>query len=240
LKIIDTHGHYGQWPFPIKTWEPEDIRRLFHRLGISKGIFSSSLGVTYDFREGNRELAEKFKGFPELLGYVTINPNYPGESIVELDRYLDGPTFVGVKLHCMYTGVRVNSIGTLKVLEKVAEKGVPILIHGSLTETMDACRKIPHLKVIMAHQGSYGLRGQAHVLADFPQIHFDFCSTPKEQGKLRAALDVVGADRILFGSDVTLINLSYVLGIVKDTPLSVEEKEKILYKNAQRLFGISA
>lgn len=240
MKIIDTHGHYGEWPFAIRRWEPEDIVALYETLGISKGIFSSSLAVTYDFIEGNAELAAKFKGFPQLLGYVTINPNYPEESICELEKYLPLPNFVGVKLHCMYTGVRVNSPNTLRILERVAEMGVPILIHGSLIETMEACREIPALKVIMAHQAGYGLRSHAVALADFPQIHFDFCSTPKEEGKLKAALEVVGAGRILFGSDVTLIHPSYVLGVLKDTPLTEEEREKILYKNAERLFGIMA
>jgi predicted TIM-barrel fold metal-dependent hydrolase len=48
-----------------------------------------------------------------------------------------------------------------------------------------------------------------------------------------------GAERIVFGSDVPLMDPGYQLGRVLGSLLSADEKRRILYENAARLFRIS-
>ncbi len=75
-----------------------DMVSVLKAHGIDKAIVSSSLAIVYDFREGNRILAEAIQPRPELFGYVTINLNYAEAGIEELDTYAANPKFVGCKI----------------------------------------------------------------------------------------------------------------------------------------------
>ena len=58
-------------------------------------------------------------------------------------------------------------------------------------------------------------------------------------GMLRRAIDTVGVDRILFGSDYPTCNPGmYIGGVLLDTLISDTEKEKIFSENAKKLLNI--
>ncbi len=101
MKIIDTHGHLGLWPFPQVDVSPEQMVAGLKRSEIAQIIISSGLAIVYDFREGNRRLADEIEPHPELFGYVTLNMNYPKEGEGELDLYLERSKFVGAEIHPM-------------------------------------------------------------------------------------------------------------------------------------------
>ena len=52
---------------------------------------------------------------------------------------------------------------------------------------------------------------------------------------LRRAIDTVGADRIVFGTDMDLIVPAFALGIYQDADLSPEEDRLIMAENARRI-----
>ncbi len=86
--VIDSHGHLGKWYFP--AWQPTaaEIAADMARLGVAVTILSSSLAIIYDAAEGNRELAEAIRPYPQLLGYVSVNLNYVDEARQEMETYL--------------------------------------------------------------------------------------------------------------------------------------------------------
>ena len=58
-------------------------------------------------------------------------------------------------------------------------------------------------------------------------------------GMLRHAIDVFGADRIIFGSDYPTCNPGmYIGGVLFDSLITDNDKEKIFSTNAKRLLGI--
>jgi predicted TIM-barrel fold metal-dependent hydrolase len=59
-----------------------------------------------------------------------------------------------------------------------------------------------------------------------------------EKGKLEEAVDKAGAEKIMFGSDLTLLNPAHTIGMVMDAEISENDKEKIFYLNAKRVFRI--
>jgi aminocarboxymuconate-semialdehyde decarboxylase len=118
---------------------------------------------------------------------------------------------------------------------------------------MDQC---PELKVCLAHGGGYTcfgigrmdrgwqVRSEARVHIDKPpsaylrKFYYD-CLTHSEPA-LRMLLDTVGADRVVLGTDWPADMridwpVSWVLSLKS---LTQEEKEKILWKNLERLLGL--
>jgi len=53
-------------------------------------------------------------------------------------------------------------------------------------------------------------------------------------------VEQAGADRILFGSDLTWIDPRTQLGMILDANISIEAKSQILGQNAARVFALQA
>lgn len=127
---------------------------------------------------------------------------------------------------------------------------VATLIFGGI---LDAC---PDLKVCIAHGGGpacfgmgrldrgWQVRSEARVHIHKPpstymrRLYYD-CVTDSE-ASLRFLLDQVGADRVVLGSDWPFVAwepspVGWVQGLQS---LSQEEKDKILWKNLERLLGL--
>jgi predicted TIM-barrel fold metal-dependent hydrolase len=243
MPIIDIHTHYGKWPFPMKDWGIQFSLGLMRERGISKAIMSSASAIVYDFVEGNREMAAAIEGHPELLGYVTVNPNYFDASCRELEEYYKKPNFVGAKIHPAYCRRAINAPQTRALVRKVADYGRPLLIHtygqGTPSQILDLVRDCPDLPIIMGHGGADAWREAADVVKQCENVYMEFCSSVLETDKVRRSIEIVGgADKILFGTDLDLIHPGMIAGCYEEAGLSHDEKEKILHQNASRLFGI--
>ena len=100
----------------------------------------------------------------------------------------------------------------------------------------------PGVTVVAAHWG-----GGLPFYALMPEVKdalggtfFDTAATPLLYDPLiyRRAIDLVGADRILFGSDFPLLSQSRCLAQVREAGLNEEEQRLILGENARRLLRI--
>ncbi len=67
----------------------------------------------------------------------------------------------------------------------------------------------------------------------------EFCATGCERGKVEESVREAGANRILFGSDIDLIDPAYILGLYEEAALTPQEQQLVMHGNASRLFGES-
>jgi len=237
--VIDVHCHLGRWEFPIPSETATDLLRLMGQAGVVQSISSSAEAIIYDLAAGNRWLANEIEGHPELLGYVVVNPNYLELSCQEMDRYYRQPNFVGAKLHCDYSASPTASGKTKRLLEEVARRGKPLKIHTSGSGTSQALKEAalahPDWAIIKAHGGG---REAALEIVDAPNIYFEFAGSRCSSQAIRGALEVLGADRVMFGSDATLLSMCSVLGAYYDAGLTAEQRKKVLFANARRVFTL--
>jgi predicted TIM-barrel fold metal-dependent hydrolase len=239
--IIDVHGHVGPWPFPMRNPDAACIRDLMGRWGISRTLLSHTKAIVNDFVEGNAELASAIKGSDDLFGYVTINPNYPEQSLRELEKYLGRPNFVGVKYHPGYARMSIDSPETKKLVAQFASKKLPFLVHtwgpGEVAKIGRLADEFPELPIIMGHGGADGWRDAIAVLKNTRRTYTEFCNSMSDPAKLRTTIDQVGADRVLFGTDAGLFDPAYCTGMYEEADLTDEEQKAILHDNAVKLFG---
>lgn len=242
IPIIDIHSHYGKWPFPMRRWGVEYSLELMRKRGISKTVMSSASAIVYEFTEGNAKMAEAIEGHPELLGYVTVNPNYFDASCRELEKYYKKPNFVGAKIHPSYARRPINAPQTRALVRKIAEYGKPLLIHtygaGTPGQILDLAGDCPNLPIIMGHGGADAWREAAEVVRQSENVYMEFCCSGLETDKVRRSIGIAGDQKILFGSDLDLIHPAFIAGCYEEAKLSRAEMENILYKNASRIFGI--
>ena len=211
------------------------------RCHIEQTIVSHSSAITYDFVEGNAELAQALQSEDSIWGYIVLNPHYPEQSFDELAKYRDNPKFVGVKLHPEQQAYRLVYRNVLALLDKVAELKLPVLVHTFPGQTQDLCgiaRQFPTIKFIMGHMGGDNWMAGLEAAADIENLYLEPCCSFPDAGKLEAATRVVGAERIVFGTDSTLLNPAFVLGMLQDAELEDEELNKIASANARAIFNI--
>lgn len=139
---------------------------------------------------------------------------------------------------------RVNPI-----IETAIEANVPVLIHashkapGSPMYPMEShsghiaalAARYPEAKLIMAHTG-----GNAYLavktVKPFPNVAIDISGSLLRSGTLEYTVAHLGADRILFGSDFPYVPHAICAGKVEEAELTDEEKDKLWYQNALRIY----
>jgi uncharacterized protein len=242
VPVIDVHAHYGGWVgLPNPYTSIENLLDTVRRFNIEHICLSSTTAIGYDLVEGNERLRAAIEGHDGLCGYVVIHPGYVRESLAQLRTLLDHPSFVGAKLHPKHAGYQVDCPEARPLLEYLCERGVPLLEHTWFDEmclaTGRAADAFPELTIIMGHMGGDTWERALEVAAGRPNIHLELCSGLSPWGKIERSVSVVGAERLLYGSDLTLLDPGYTLGLVTGAEIPEEHKRLILHENARRLFG---
>jgi predicted TIM-barrel fold metal-dependent hydrolase len=134
-------------------------------------------------------------------------------------------------------------------VEQMIEYDKPILIHtfvkavdqlefeSTSRNVANLAQRYPEAKIIMAHLGGEPCHGIRPV-AKYKNVWIDHSGTLVGSNDLQHAIDLVGVDRILFGSDLP-VGFACSYGQVLEAKLTEEEREKILWKNTAKLFGES-
>jgi hypothetical protein len=255
--IIDIHAHprgLGD-AGPLDTAFIDDEIAYSRRLGVTHMV---SLGEVLFRRTGysaveirwlndrNAELAEYGDGF--FLPFCFVDPTLGREFVRdEVARCHEQLGFVGVKLE---VACNVAHPATAPVFEVAAERGLPVMVHATDTSTIGnrdwqsdpsdvrtAVSPYPEATVIVAHLTALGVRG-VWELADLPNVHIDTSGMQPDAGIVEYAVNALGADRVVFGSDMFGRDLPTQIGQVLGANLPESAKKKLFRENALRLLPI--
>lgn len=240
MKKIDMHGHLGHWAFAIPgCGTAESLVHLCERYEIEYLAASSTQALTYDMRAGNEQMAQAAREHDPLLMYVYCNANWLAQSCAEMDMYLGEEFCVGVKIHCGYSGVSTGDPRMSDLMAEIARRTSLVKIHpGAAQDLARFARAYPDLNITIAHAFAGNYPAAVALAATHPNIYLDFCSSLATRGKVRYALDRVGARQIVFGSDMDLIDPAFVLGMFREAQMTPEEERAVYYDNGARLLGV--
>lgn len=241
--VIDAHAHvcHGWEEFGLPG-HAEYALELMDRHGIDIACISNSRALRHDYIAGNDLVAEALQRWPDRFrGYAAINPLRPEEALIELRRRLDEPGFIGMKLHASHHQIPYQDARHLQLLEHAAEWQVPVLMHtfdgGTSLEL--AASEVPEAVLIAGHMGGYQWHQALDVAARHPNIYLEISCSCIEAGRLEAAVATVGAERVLFGTDLPFQEPSTWLSIIReDAALTPEQREMILGRNMAQLAGL--
>ncbi|WP_327680313.1 amidohydrolase family protein [Streptomyces sp. NBC_00467] len=240
MPIIDVHAHVGRWQFHLTCGDADTNLRQMDRYGIDVQLVSASEAVVLDAVAGNAALREVLETRPRLRGYAVVNPNRIEESAADLKRCLGTGLFVGAKIHTHYPGRLPGTREMAEAFDVVADAGVPLLLHTwgrEVTLLPELLAERPGLRVIMGHAGGDAWREAAHAAAGCDRLYLEHCRTAADAGRVAYAREAgVPVERMLFGTDATLIDPCWSLGVIRDAGFSEEEREMVLWRNALTLF----
>jgi len=226
--------------------------------GIHKSVIFGFPWKTADnFRRHNDYIIESVQAEPNrLLGLCCFDPR-SREAPNEADRCLKlGLLGVG-ELAIYDTGFSREIIAALKeIMEICSMNDVPILIHTNepvghgypgkqplfLGQIYDLIKAYPSNRIVLAHWGGgllfYGLM-KNEVRSLFKNVWFDTAASPflYSNDIYSVSEQIVGSEKIIFGSDYPLIKPSRYFNEMETSGLSTQTLVKIKGINAARLLG---
>lgn len=187
-----------------------------------------------------------------LICFGSIHPDAP-DVMDEISR-IKSLGLKGIKLHPDYQDFFIDDDKMYPIYEKCAELNLPVifhagfdplspdLIHATPQRSAKAFAKVPQMTMILAHFGGMecfddveqylaGLKGN---------LYFDtaFISGRISKEQTERIIKKHGSDRILLGSDFPWHETMSELDFIKSLDLPDEDKNAIIYKNAQRLLNL--
>jgi len=243
--VIDCHCHLEAGELPQRVLEDAD------RLGIDK-LVVCSLG-DYDYEPthakcvaANREVVRAMQAHPDrVIGFCYVNPAF-AESADEIETCVREFGMKGLKL---WVSVLATDERVFPVVEKAGRLGIPVLMHAWKKATGNLpfestpeqaawlARRYPDIVFIMAHIGGEWERG-IKAARPVPNLLVDTSGSIIECGMIEAAVEQLGAERVVFGSDVPGVELAVPFAKVSGADITDAEKRLVMGGNMQRILGV--
>ncbi|MEM3387503.1 MAG: amidohydrolase family protein [Nitrososphaerales archaeon] len=236
FSIVDAHAHIGIYPiFNVKLSADEIIKSL-NKYNIKRAII---------FTSDNESVEKAVKAHKELYGMVWANPK-DSKTIKFLEKHLNDPKFVGVKLHPLLDGYLPTPEVLNEVMCLVKDAGWRVLAHcGHPPFTLPwsyepLAEKFNNVPIVLGHMG-HGhivyINGSLEVASRRKNIYLEPSGMPMHT-KILEAVKMLGAERVLWGSDVPFHHYAVELTKVMVADLSEKELELVLGRNALQLFAL--
>ncbi|NMA19998.1 MAG: amidohydrolase family protein [Lentisphaerae bacterium] len=244
--VYDMHGHMGcHYAIYFKRCEPADVVAHLKRAGVQRLVFSHHEALWGALR--NEKVWEMCRQFPEHLRmYVSINPHFPEnikEDLAKFDQW--APYAVGLKFLADYHRVAVTDKAYEYALKFAEERALPILNHtwgGSACNggpiMLEVAQKYPRIKFFMGHS-IYGDWEYARrvVKETAGNVWLELTAIPGERGTIEKLVEMVGSERLLYGTDLPWFDEFQGIGGVLSAKITEDDMRNILYRNVERIFG---
>ncbi len=249
--IIDAHAHMGPW-YNFHVPEDGSAASMVHAMdlvGFTCAIVSPHLAIGPDYQQGNRDVAAAAQAFPgRIIPFVTLNPNGGRHEVeAEIAHWGHATGIVGFKLHPSCHGCKASADAYFPVYEYAQAHALPILSHTWAGDAMDGTTtlgalagRFPDVAFIIGHSASsWEVLDEGHREAmAHDNVYLDLTGSRLIYDLLETMVSRVGAERVLFGTDMPFIDPRPGLGRVLMSRLSDDDKRLILGLNARRLFRL--
>lgn len=201
-----------------------------------------------------------------LLGFATVQPLAGPQALAEVKRAIDqglcgiGEILPYAQHHSIYDEA------FLAVVELAIELDIPLCLHGAepvghaypgradtpLQDYVWLAEQYPALTLILAHLGGllpyYELNPRTKKIMQ--NVYYDTAAVPLlyQPAVYKSVVDIVGAEKILYGSDYPLLlyprkirqpNFITLLSEIKNSGLTKSELDLVLGGNMQKLLGLN-
>jgi hypothetical protein len=263
-QIIDCNVHLFDWPFrKLKYARTDLLAAKLRKHRITKawaGSFEAVLHKQLD--QVNRRLADECRTHGDGL-FVPIGSVNPAWADWEEDlrRSHEQYHMSGVRLYPAYHGYTLDQPQFQRLLGQAARRGmlvqivlrmedervhhaatsIPPVKIGPLTEVL---QKAPGAKVQLINSAGPLLGNDVSALVRETEVTFDIAATEGNggvgrliEGKNPSYRGAVPVERLVFGSHAPFFPCESALMKLFESPLTLEQLDKLMHANARRLIG---
>ena len=237
----------------------DELIASMDKAGIDISVIVNISWITHELCvETNDYILESIARYPKrLVGFCSVQPNSYDAAVAEIERCAQGGIRgVGeMRPDIQFFDLRNEEV-TKPFIEVIRKHKLILLTHasepvghnypgkGDVTPDIlyPLITSFPDLTIVCAHWGGglpfYALMPE--VKQAMNNVFFDTAASPLLYSPqvYTQVIQLVGADKILFGSDYPLLAQSRLLNEIMSLDSPEETKQLILSGNAQRLLGI--
>lgn len=219
-------------------------RMGIERMCVHMGLQFSKDPTPEKLRRENDEVLRAIGKFPDrTFGFVYLNPKHVEASLAELERCVANGPMVGVKL---WVAERCSAPELDPIVRRAAELKAVIFQHtwfkvggndpgeSSPADLVQLAARHPQTTLICGHTGGDWERG-IRTIRGVKTLYSDLAGSEPCAGYTEMAVRELGADRIIYGSDIGGRSFSSQLAKVHGADIPDEAKEKIFSGNLRRL-----
>jgi len=216
----------------------------YDRMGIDRLVVS--LPVTNPkrcsaelFRAANKAVYEAMQRHPgRIQGMAYVHAGHLREALYEIDHCVQDLGMVGLKLYYDYF---MDDPVQDPIIEKCIDLDIPIMMHSMrcmdppnhirqpLCSTgvhmANAAKRYPEAVFQMGHFTITDWEFQLKAIAPYKNIYTDMSGSAYDSPQIEQAVEMLGADRILFATDGSIIPC---VGKLLGANISEEDKKTIL------------
>lgn len=179
---------------------------------------------------------------------------FPDDSFEEQLESLAEKGYKGIKLHGDFQGFYADDERMMDIYRRCGEYGLicvqhagldcvsPRDIHVTPERMARVLDRVSGTRFVLAHMGGNCMEDRAaELLAGAEDIWVDtaYAAGRFSPEKMAELIYRFGADRVLFASDSPWNDPSDDIRLIRETPISEEERECIFHKNAESLLSIA-
>ena len=235
MQAIDSHIHVGPSHALGINVSVERVKKEMEDAGVERAAIMPFPSYAEDGDEANRMVLEICRKHDEFLPIFCLNAELPKPS----------SEFVAIKWH--WVGGVSDVSSNYRTLERkdlpdfvdyVADLNLPLIFEEELDFTKRFVDKFPELTLILPHLGALGGMPLDFLgtFREHDNIYFD--TSLASPATIMRFVEGVGAERVLFGSDVPFGSIKNEVRKVRGLEFERQELRLLLRENAERLFRL--
>lgn len=247
FRVIDAHAH--NWNLFADTAYLVECLDRFALKGIA--ILSNLTGgfdpTPAEIAQSNEDTARLRDAVgARILPFCYVNAAHLDHALEQIE-YWGKQGFCGLKF---WVSQHATDERTAVVTEAALARGWPVLYHAYYRphgaappneapplEIAELARRFPDGQFIMAHMGAqfeHGLRA----IEDCANVAVDYAGSINENGAYQLGLELLGPERVIFGTD--LPGADYYVNVGRVLQLEVDDgvKQGVLAGNIERILGL--
>ena len=245
--VVDFHTHFGSWGRHGVNGDIDRYVEIMDHAGIDVACINC---IFYgDARYANDLVAELCARRPDRFVPVAfVTPHYPDEAIRELERAFGELGMKYLKIYPGYFRKPNDDPAYFPIYEWLNERGLAVMMHATYSfdppgvtpkgRFTALSERFPNVRWVLAHAGGWGPEKAIEAARDLPNVYLETCGSGAAHRAIENSVRKAGADRVLFGTDMALLDARHQIGKVVTADISDDDKRKILGLNAIRLLGL--
>ncbi|HZO91984.1 MAG TPA: amidohydrolase family protein [Chthonomonadaceae bacterium] len=243
MPIFDTHVYLDGYILPGINQNAAQVAQLLQARGIERALLFSSRAARVDPLSGNRILKVMLDQGQGLYGCLVAHLNRVDASLQAIRDLMSERRFLGVMLTSTHPDEPLHPLVADEVLNACRRYQKPIFLGTPNAACVEVALQLAKTysmhKFVFLGMGGADWRTGIAAADQATNIYLEL-SGALDLVKIPAAIEAIGAHRLLFGSGSPYLDPAAALGLIQDSNLSPADQRRILHDNAAKLFNLNA
>ncbi|MHB1334960.1 MAG: amidohydrolase family protein [Candidatus Humimicrobiaceae bacterium] len=251
--IIDSHMHLGILPNVLYyNYSDERVVQLQKKFNVKISICSHCISF-YDLSLQITEILKVQEKFgPFFYWNLVYDPKKASESLKIIENNRHKINFAGIKIHPVVHETKIDSKLYEPLWEYASGENIVVSSHtwspytdnpkqynGNPLLFESVLQKFSKLKIILGHSGGKTnfYPEVINFVSKHENVYMDFSGDNIYPPVFKMVLERAGKGKILFGTDMPMMDIRYHIASVLSSDIKNSDKEDIFYNTAAKLYN---